>query len=311
MKNYFIPHKDNKYEPHILKPKNIFLVLLFVFIILFASYLGTVVLRKTGLLASIQSAFLVDLANKDRADQNITTLVVNPLLVEAAQRKANDMASKGYFAHVSPEGITPWYWFNDVGYSYVFAGENLAVNFTESLDVHKAWITSPTHQKNILDKRFDEVGIATAEGLYKGKKATFVVQMFGKQRIPILPNVFKQNQTQATSTVPFVISETLNQEPLVFGAQDSKFSFSQQTNFLQKIVVSPVSLGRIILILVICILVITLIFRSVIEFKRRHIGGMIAVLIVIFSLISLLVYEKKFFVNTEIPLENLETTTGS
>jgi hypothetical protein len=94
--------------------------------------------------------------------------------------KAKDMASKGYFAHISPEGITPWQWFSDSGYSFVYAGENLAINFTESVDVESAWIASPSHHANLISEKFDETGIATYDAIYLGRPTTFVVQLFGR-----------------------------------------------------------------------------------------------------------------------------------
>jgi hypothetical protein len=38
---------------------------------------------------------------------------------------------------------------------------------------------SPTHKANILNGKFTEIGVATAEGTHKGHKTTYVVQMFG------------------------------------------------------------------------------------------------------------------------------------
>jgi hypothetical protein len=94
--------------------------------------------------------------------------------------KANDMATKGYFAHTSPEGLSPWYWFKQAGYDFVYAGENLAVNFSDSAEVDKAWMNSPGHRDNILNTKYTEVGIATANGMYQGRPTTFVVQEFGR-----------------------------------------------------------------------------------------------------------------------------------
>src|SRR3989344_5300074 len=130
-------------------------------------------------LAAIYSNILVMLANKDRVAQNIAELKVSPLLEKAAQMKADDMAKRGYFAHNTPEGKTPWYWLGEAGYKYIYAGENLAVNFADSEDVEKAWMASPTHKSNIVNPKFTEIGIATSTGIYKGKEAVFVVQMFG------------------------------------------------------------------------------------------------------------------------------------
>lgn len=168
-----------------LKRKNLFRaksagLILFVISLIFA---GSFVYKfNTAIidsLAAIYANVLVLLTNKDRAAQNISELKTNSLLEKAAQMKADDMASKGYFAHNTPDGKTPWYWIQKAGYSYVVAGENLAVNFVDSEDVQKAWMASPTHRANIVNSRFTEIGIATSTGIYKGREAIFVVQMFG------------------------------------------------------------------------------------------------------------------------------------
>jgi hypothetical protein len=89
------------------------------------------------------------------------------------------MVANNYFAHTSPYGITPWHWFKEVGYTFRFAGENLAVNFLESRDVQQAWLNSPTHRANVLNPNFTEIGIATAYGTYKGANTAYVVELFG------------------------------------------------------------------------------------------------------------------------------------
>ncbi len=149
---------------------------------------------QSGQLAAVISSVLVDLTNKDRKEEELGTLTMNPVLVAAAQAKANDMAEKGYFAHVSPEGIDPWHWIREAGYSFTYAGENLAVNFSDSEDVVSAWMDSPGHRANILNGTFTEIGIATAVGEYKGEKTTFVVQMFGTPRTTVTVNPVRQVQ---------------------------------------------------------------------------------------------------------------------
>ncbi|OHA93837.1 MAG: hypothetical protein A3E02_01020 [Candidatus Zambryskibacteria bacterium RIFCSPHIGHO2_12_FULL_38_34] len=137
---------------------------------------------RTGVLDSLSAiygAILVNLTNQNRAAANIAELSVNPLLEKAAQMKADDMASKGYFAHNTPDGKTPWYWLGQAGYKYTYAGENLAVNFENSEDVENAWMNSPGHFLNIMNPKYTEIGIATSTGIYKGRQAVFVVQMFG------------------------------------------------------------------------------------------------------------------------------------
>lgn len=139
-------------------------------------------LQETGspYIAAVVAAVLTDLLNEDRASLALSPLRVNPKLVAAAQAKANDMAERGYFAHTSPDGKTSWYWFEAVGYEYAYAGENLAVDFSESGDVQRAWMRSPTHRANIANGNYTEIGIATARGSYKGHETVFAVQMFGR-----------------------------------------------------------------------------------------------------------------------------------
>ena len=130
--------------------------------------------------ATVLPAVLVDLTNDARVSNDKWVLTRNPILDSAAQLKAEDMAKLGYFAHTSPQGLTPWHWFGQAGYSFAYAGENLAINFNESVDVENAWLNSPSHKANILNNQFTEIGIATVDGIYQGYPTTYVVQMFGK-----------------------------------------------------------------------------------------------------------------------------------
>jgi uncharacterized protein YkwD len=183
LKVYFIPHEENDYEPHFFATTSILFIsgaIVFVFLV---SILQYVAISKGGdSLASVISSTLVDITNEDRIAYGKGTLAVNPTLVRAAQAKADDMAAKSYFAHTSPEGVTPWHWLEQAGYTFSYAGENLAVNFSDSINVGDAWMNSPGHKANIVNEHFTEIGIATAQGVYKGDQTTFVVQFFGKPR---------------------------------------------------------------------------------------------------------------------------------
>lgn len=182
-RKHFIPHESNNYHPHMLRTAA-FTGLTFLITLVFCfSVFQTLVIQKTGILSLIYPEALVQLLNEDRDEYDLSKLNVNPVLQKVAQAKANDMAAKGYFAHNSPEGKTPWYWFKQQGYDYEFAGENLAINFADSADANNAWMNSPTHRANILNEKFTEVGIATAKGTYKGKETIFVAQVFGTPRL--------------------------------------------------------------------------------------------------------------------------------
>lgn len=138
--------------------------------------------------SAITSLNVINLTNQSRMAFNLSHLSESVLLVQAAQAKANDMADKGYFSHQSPDGRTPWDFIQSTGYNYLTAGENLAVNFSEAESIEDAWMNSPGHKANILNKNFEEIGIGIAQGQFQGHTATFVVQMFGvpvEQKISI------------------------------------------------------------------------------------------------------------------------------
>ncbi len=179
LKKCFIPHEKKGHRSHFLQTESSISILAIILVIEAFSIAQPVFFQRTDLFASILQNVLINETNTSRQSENVFPLKENPLLDAAAQMKAEDMASKGYFAHVSPQGLTPWYWMGQVGYNYTYAGENLAINFSDSEDVIKAWLNSPDHRENLLSQHFTEIGIATARGTYEGKDTTFIVQMFG------------------------------------------------------------------------------------------------------------------------------------
>lgn len=129
--------------------------------------------------AAVSAARVVALTNEERAGENLPSLRVSELLTQAAQLKAEHMAENEYYAHVSPDGKTPLYWLDRVGYRYLNAGENLVIDRTTSEQVVSAWMHSADHRKNILRSQFTEIGVGIAEGRYKGEDTIFVAQVFG------------------------------------------------------------------------------------------------------------------------------------
>ncbi|MHB8710564.1 MAG: CAP domain-containing protein [Minisyncoccota bacterium] len=121
---------------------------------------------------------LTTLTNNSRVALGDSPVTVNLAPSRAAQKKANDMATKGYFAHYSPSGISPWYWITAAGYYYTHAGENLAINFDSPTAVEAAWMASPAHRANIVRGIYRQTGIGIAHGTYLGRPATFIVQLF-------------------------------------------------------------------------------------------------------------------------------------
>ena len=122
---------------------------------------------------------VIQLVNKERLAAGLSVLSENSQLSKAAQDKVEDMVKNDYFAHTSPQGVSPWYWFEKNGYGYKYAGENLAINFTSAESQHKAWMASPSHRKNILNPNYREIGVAVASGKVDGETSIITVQLFG------------------------------------------------------------------------------------------------------------------------------------
>ena len=196
LKDHFIPSEANDHQPHFLRTKIVAGLVALIFVVeLFYLASSFVFLPTSDYFAAIFASVLVEQTNDERKVENLGSLTVNEKLIQAAQMKADDMATRGYFSHIAPDGKNPWYWFKQVEYNYAAAGENLAVNFTDSKDVTEAWMHSPSHRNNIMGENYTEIGIATAHGTYKGKDAIFVVQMFGR------PSLVARRTDVATTTV--------------------------------------------------------------------------------------------------------------
>ena len=144
-----------------------------------ANFQSIVWMNSHWLISTILPAIVADATNKARNNEGLSSLQRSEALDLVAELKAQDMAQKKYFSHWSPEGVSPWHWFNVVGYEYLHAGENLAVHFTDSKNVVDAWLNSPSHRANILSNSYQEIGIGTAKGRYEGYDTVFVVQVFG------------------------------------------------------------------------------------------------------------------------------------
>ena len=142
-------------------------------------FLVFLVLPFSAQAGEISADNVIKLVNKERISQGLGTLMENSTLNAAARDKAQDMIKNDYFAHTSPSGTSPWYWFEKSGYDYKYAGENLAINFSSAEEQHKAWMKSATHRKNILNPAYREIGVAVAKGKIDGSSTTLVVQLFG------------------------------------------------------------------------------------------------------------------------------------
>ena len=117
---------------------------------------------------------MLRLVNEERARAGLQVLAPDPELREVARRHSADMFARGYFAHVSPEGQTPFDRISDAGIPYLTAGENLALAPTLPL-AHTGLMDSPGHRANILRPQFGRAGIGILDG---GVRGVMVTQLF-------------------------------------------------------------------------------------------------------------------------------------
>jgi hypothetical protein len=195
LKHTFIPHAGNDYKPHFFREHVILSMLIGSIFLLLLSFTTYIVIRTTTFGSSVVSSVLIDLTNQTRKESGLPPLLYNQQLFSAATMKGQDMVSRQYFSHFAQDGTTPWHWFNKAGYKFLFAGENLAINFRSSKEVEKAWMNSPKHRENILDSRYEDIGIATVPGVVNSKKVLFVVQLFGKQESSDIPSSLLSKKT--------------------------------------------------------------------------------------------------------------------
>lgn len=207
LKILLIPSAKNDYRPLLIRRYGLAaLLILITSIQLFYnfSYTGSVL----GQVTTVTSAGLLVSTNDARADAQLAVLNVNPSLTRAAEDKAQDMLTKNYWSHNSPDGTEPWEWIDKVGYSYEVAGENLAKNFSSSSATVRAWLDSPSHRDNLLGDKYQDVGFGIVSGKIDGKPSTIITAFYAKP------------------TNGQVLSQTDSQEPGDNSASEANFAIS-------------------------------------------------------------------------------------
>ena len=110
---------------------------------------------------------MLDLVNKERQAAGLAPLQADPELTEVARKHSADMFARGYFAHDTPEGHSPFDRMHDANVKFITAGENLALAPT-LLIAHTGLMNSPGHRANILRREFGRVGIGVMDGGMRG-----------------------------------------------------------------------------------------------------------------------------------------------
>ena len=298
--HFIVPHRHKKKhrKAHLLS-----IHALIVYVFLFsAMQVGFLALRNLapgvlGTSSSITKEQIIDLTNQQRQQNGDSYLKENSLLDKAAEEKAQNMFADNYWAHINPKtGETPWYWMQQTGYSYVYAGENLARGYSSSQDVMNAWMASKMgHKENVLGTHYQEIGVAVEDGVINGEKTTLVVQMFGT---PINPLAKKdvgndaaavQDTNKLATNIP-----NIQTQPIVQEVHSANTQVAPPPSLLSKFnfTINPYSLSRnfsIVLMMMLSILAFIDLFvtsrrNAAVKLHLRHlphVGVIIAAMVIL------------------------------
>jgi uncharacterized protein YkwD len=123
---------------------------------------------------------IIEWTNKQREKYGLAPLKENQILDKTAMAKVEDMFQNQYFAHESPTGEGVSDLAKKFCYDFLLIGENLAMgNFSSDEDLVLAWMESPGHRANILNEKYQEIGVAVKKGIFEGKEVWIAVQHFG------------------------------------------------------------------------------------------------------------------------------------
>ncbi|MBI4090568.1 MAG: hypothetical protein HY422_00940 [Candidatus Komeilibacteria bacterium] len=199
--DYCVPHERNNYRPKALHHRSVHTMILFVVLVKIGilSVLFTLYPNLAHLDQNIQSMSYT-LINQYRTEKGTVPLLVNSYLEEAALQKGQDMLEQNYFSHFGPDGKKPWQWLDPSQYTFKAMGENLAMDFLSANSVVKAFQKSPSHDRNLLNTAYSEVGIAVLNGYLDGHNTNLMVVFFAspKAEAPI---------AQAPAPVPQPVAE--------------------------------------------------------------------------------------------------------
>ena len=104
-----------------------------------------------------------ELANATRAQRGLDLFVWNDRVAAVARKHSEDMAARGYFDHVNPDGDSPGDRLEAAGLDWRGYGENIAAGHSDAIDAHHAWMNSEGHRSNLLSG-LRELGVGVAFG---------------------------------------------------------------------------------------------------------------------------------------------------
>ena len=91
------------------------------------------------------------------------SLAVDPALTAVARWRSRDMVERSYFSHDIPDVGSVFRRLDAGGYCYELAGENIGwdtdADAAAAGTIHEMFLESPGHRRNILEARWDAIGV--------------------------------------------------------------------------------------------------------------------------------------------------------
>lgn len=87
-------------------------------------------------------------------------MTINCQLLQAATLHAQDLSDTQRLSHQGSDGSTVGKRVKRAGFTWKIVGENVAQGHKTASEVANAWLDSPAHCKNIMNAKFDRVGVA-------------------------------------------------------------------------------------------------------------------------------------------------------
>jgi uncharacterized protein YkwD len=138
-------------------------------------------------LAAVESGVLAGI-NSERRTRGLPPFQHDAALAAIARAHSQDMASRGYFQHVAPDGSRPHTRASRAGYTFRRFGENIfqgvlyaSFTYTDRSDPRthlydwrseeemadltvRSWLDSPPHRELMLSRDFTRAGVGIAPG---------------------------------------------------------------------------------------------------------------------------------------------------
>jgi uncharacterized protein YkwD len=86
-------------------------------------------------------------------------LTMHPQLTASARGHSKDMATRDFFSHNTPEGLTPSDRIKAAGYVGTTTGENIAAGNATAAKTMEQWMNSEGHCANIMNPRYTHLGV--------------------------------------------------------------------------------------------------------------------------------------------------------